>query len=354
MTRRASIIVRSMGRAELSDALASLAAQTHPAIEIVLVDATGGRHPPPPAACGPHAVRFVAGAAPRSRPAAANAGLDAATGDYIGFLDDDDSLDPEHVSVLVAALDAHPGYAVAYSAAREVDGDGALVRIRAEPYSRHLLFQDSYVMLQTALIRQELRRSCRFDPTFDVFEDWDFWIQASAVTDFLQVARETVIYRSSLGRSGLGRGANRDVAVIETYRRRIATKWRAEGERAARELEDCYREAERAFAQRDFSRAQELVRGVLAAYRYHVGALSLAGTLAALSGEFARAAEHFALAAREAPSDPAAHFNLAQALEREGRVNDAIAAYRRVLALSPAHPHAGARLRRLDTSAEQA
>jgi Flp pilus assembly protein TadD len=93
---------------------------------------------------------------------------------------------------------------------------------------------------------------------------------------------------------------------------------------------------------------------VLAAYRHHVGALSLSGTLAALRGEFARAAEHFALAVRESPNDPAAHFNLAQAREREGRVNDAAAAYRRVLALAPAHPHAEARLRRLDTSAEQA
>ena len=34
------------------------------------------------------------GSTPRSRPVAANAGLDAATGDYIGFLDDDDRLEP--------------------------------------------------------------------------------------------------------------------------------------------------------------------------------------------------------------------------------------------------------------------
>jgi len=354
MTKRASIIVRSMGRPELPDALASLAAQTHSNLEIVLVDATGGRHPAPPSACGPHSVLFVEGTVPRSRPVAANAGLDAATGDYIGFLDDDDWLDPAHVSVLVAALEAHPEFAVAYSGAREVDSDGALVQVRAEPYSRFLLFHDSYVVLHSAMFRQELRRSCRFDAAFDVFEDWDFWIQASAVTQFLPVTPETAIYRSSLGRSGLGRGANRDPAVIETYRKRIAAKWRSEGERAARELEDQYGAAERAFAQRDYPRAEGLVRDMLAAYRYHVGALSLAGTLAALRGEFARAAEHFARAARESPDDPATHFNLAQALEREGRVSDAAASYRRVLALAPAHPHAGLRLRRLNNSAERA
>lgn len=353
MTRRASIVVRSMGRPELQEALASLAAQTHPDTEIVLVDATGGRHPPPPPACGAHTLRFVAGTHPRSRPVAANAGLDAATGDYIGFLDDDDWLDPAHVGELVAALDAHPEFAVAYTQAREVDGEGSLVQVRAEPYSRFLLFQDSYVMLQTAMFRQELRRSCRFDAAFDVFEDWDFWIQASALTDFLPVARQTVCYRSSLGRSGLGRGANRDPAVIETYRQRIAAKWMPEAQRVAALLEERYDAAARAFAERDHPRAQALVGDLLAAYRYHVGALNLAGTLAALSGEFARAAEHFALAARESPDDPAAHFNLAQALEREGRASDAAAAYRRVLALAPEHPHAKARLRRLHSTTER-
>jgi tetratricopeptide (TPR) repeat protein len=352
--RRASIIVRSMGRPELRDALASLAAQTYPELEIVLVDATGGRHPPPPAACGAHRVRFVEGTVPRSRPVAANAGLDAATGDYIGFLDDDDALDPAHVSVLVAALEAHPEFAVAYSAAREVDAEGVLVQVRAEPYSRFLLFQDSYVMLQAALFREHLRRGCRFDAAFDVFEDWDFWLQASTLTDFLSVAQETVIYRSSLGQSGLGRGANRDPAVVETYRRRISAKWQAAAERAARELDEAYRAAESAFVQQDHARAEALAGAVLARYGYHPGALTLAGTLAALRGEFARAAEHFALAVRECPSDPDAHFNLAQALERAGRVSAAVAAYRRVLVLAPAHPHAGARLRRLHTSSERA
>jgi len=351
MDKRASIIVRSTGRPELRDALASLAAQTHPELEIVLVDATGGRHPPPPAACGRHAVVFVGGTLTRSRPVAANAGLDAATGDYIGFLDDDDWLDSAHVSGLVAALEAHPEYSVAYSAVREVDIDGAIVHVRAEPYSRFLLFQDSYVMLQSALIRKELLRACRFDVTFDVFEDWDFWIQASAITDFLAVPQETVTYRSSLGGSGLGRGANRNPAVIETYRKRIAAKWQTEGKRALRWLEDRYGAAELAFAQRDHVRAETLVRDVLAHYRYHVGALTLAGTIAAMRGEFAHAAEHFASAVRECPDDPGAHFNLGQALERDGRVDDAAIAYRRVIALEPAHPHAGARLRRINSAA---
>jgi glycosyltransferase involved in cell wall biosynthesis len=348
MAKRASIIVRSMARPELPEALASLAAQSYTELEIVLIDATGGRHPPPPPMCGPHAVRFVAGAAPRSRPDAANAGLDAANGDYIGFLDDDDAVLPGHVSGLVAALDAHPEVAVAYARATEVDGDGVPVGVRDEPFSRVLLFQDSYVMLQAALFRKELRDKCRFDPGFAVFEDWDFWIQASMVTDFLPVAQETVIYRSSLGRSGIGRGPNRDPAIVEAYRQRVAAKWHAEGARAMLDLEQRFDAAKFAFGSGERERAEALVDDVLTRYRYHVGALTLAGTLAALRGDFALACRHFALAVREQPADADAHFNLAQALERDGKADEAAAAYRRVLALVPAHPHARARLAGFD------
>jgi glycosyltransferase involved in cell wall biosynthesis len=350
MARRASIIVRSMARPELSEALASLAAQTHDDVEVVLVDATGGRHPPPPPTCGPHRVLFVGGDAPRSRPVAANAGLDAATGDYIGFLDDDDRLLPDHVSGLAAALDAQPGYAVAYAQATEVGSDGAVVGVRAEPFSRVLLFQDSYVMLQAALFRCELRDTCRFDPAFDVFEDWDFWIQASRVTDFLPVAQRTVIYRSDLGRSGIGRGPNRDPAIVEAYRRRIAAKWRVEGERAMRELQQHFDAASAHFAAGDRARAEAAVREVLGMYRFHVGALVLAGTLAALRGAFPEASSHFALAARESPADAGVHFNLAQSLEREGRADAAAASYRRVLELEPSHPHARVRLAHIEAA----
>jgi hypothetical protein len=44
----ALIIVRSMGRDCLANAVASVAQQTHRPLELVVVDATGGSHPPLP------------------------------------------------------------------------------------------------------------------------------------------------------------------------------------------------------------------------------------------------------------------------------------------------------------------
>jgi Flp pilus assembly protein TadD len=116
-----------------------------------------------------------------------------------------------------------------------------------------------------------------------------------------------------------------------------------------RELEERYDAARSAFGIGDRTRAEFLVGDVLTRYRYHVEALQLAGTLAALRGEFALASGHFALAARESPANADVHFNLAQALERDGKVDEAASAYRRVLALAPVHSHARARLVHLET-----
>ena len=121
-------------------------------------------------------------------------------------------------------------------------------------------------------------------------------------------------------------------------------------ERIALALEERYCAAESAFEKGNRQRAEALAHEVLTRYRYHVGALTLAGTLAALRGEFAVAVAHFEVAVRERPDDADVRFNLAQALDRGGRTTEASAAYRQVLALSPAHPHARARLVRLGTS----
>ena len=46
---------------------------------------------------------------------ARRAGLEIATGDYIAYLDDDDSYRPDHCTLLVQALEAHPEAGFAYS-----------------------------------------------------------------------------------------------------------------------------------------------------------------------------------------------------------------------------------------------
>ncbi|NCC39201.1 MAG: glycosyltransferase family 2 protein, partial [Gammaproteobacteria bacterium] len=102
--RLVSVIVRSTNRAELSDTLASIARQTYPSIEVILVDVAGDGRLSTRDRCGAFALRVASAGWPLGRAAAANLGLDTATGRYAIFLDDDDWFLPEHIEGLVNAL----------------------------------------------------------------------------------------------------------------------------------------------------------------------------------------------------------------------------------------------------------
>src|SRR5690606_20733343 len=82
-----SVIIRSVDRPSLDDAIASVIAQTYPRIEMVVIDATGGRHRRLPDYLPNRSVRLVQSEQPLSRAVAANAGLHAARGDELIFLD---------------------------------------------------------------------------------------------------------------------------------------------------------------------------------------------------------------------------------------------------------------------------
>jgi hypothetical protein len=54
-----SVLIRSMDRDTLAEALAAVASQQTDRIEVLVVNATGRLHRPLPAACGPFPLRLV-------------------------------------------------------------------------------------------------------------------------------------------------------------------------------------------------------------------------------------------------------------------------------------------------------
>lgn len=200
-----SLIIRSIGRPTLEEALASIALQTYPFIEIVVVQALPD-HPSLPTQAGGFPVVAAGGKRRLGRAAAANVGLSAASGALLGFLDDDDWLYPEHVSLLAAALRKEPLAALAYAdveCLRAEDGE-RLYRF-AEPFDPVRLLCENYLPIHASLFRSALvKEGASFDESLDVYEDWDFWVQILEKNPrFIHVPRTTAAYRMAEG-SGFG------------------------------------------------------------------------------------------------------------------------------------------------------
>tara|TARA_R110002072_G_scaffold136124_2_gene278128 strand:+ start:96008 stop:100549 length:4542 start_codon:yes stop_codon:yes gene_type:complete len=194
---RVSIICRTIGRPTLDAALDSVNAQSWSALELVLVDALGTQLQLSPKLREDLLVKIVCTGQPLSRPAAANAGIDAATGDFLLFLDDDDWIAPAHIEKLLTVIRSQSGIQVVYSATQKTHADGALTdEIIAVPFDRNVLRRDNFVPIHAALFSHKLiDAGCRFDTSLDVYEDWDFWLQCAEHTDFLLAGHTGAFYR---------------------------------------------------------------------------------------------------------------------------------------------------------------
>ncbi len=218
-----SVLIRSMDRPQLVDAMQSVAMQTWPRIEMVVVDATGGKHRPLANHYGPFPVRFIAGNTPLTRSQAANVALGHAGGEFACFLDDDDWIAPGHIAGLVGTLRQHPSLIAAYSAALVVLSDGLVVDRYAEPYDPELLHARNYLPIHSVVFRLGALGSSHFDESLEVFEDWDFWLQLSASGPFRLLAQDTAFYRADYGSSSIG--VYKDEGIERTARLNIFRKW---------------------------------------------------------------------------------------------------------------------------------
>ena len=193
-----SIICRSVGRPQLGEALEAAAAQTHRPLEIVLVDAAALGEPAFRQVCAGKPVKLALPESALCRSNAANFGLRRASGEYLMFLDDDDWLAPNHVEHLLHHLMTRRDVDAVYSSTRKTDAAGkATLETFQQPFDRVLLMRDNYIPIHSVLFRRKLiDQGCEFDENFTIFEDWDFWLQASELTEFHHLDRCTAFYRS--------------------------------------------------------------------------------------------------------------------------------------------------------------
>jgi glycosyltransferase involved in cell wall biosynthesis len=198
-----SVIIPTRDRPQLlADALASVARQVRPALEVRVGDDGGGR-----SADGvqvPGLLQLVWLPLDLGQPGAArNAAAAGARGDVLAFLDDDDIWYPDHLEGLVTAFeDPAVGFAWRDSIIirEEVSADGTrreLDRRRlARDWDDARMRSDDYLPPSAWGMRRAVFEALGgFDESFRTSEDWDLVLRAHAVTRVRRVPGATVEVR---------------------------------------------------------------------------------------------------------------------------------------------------------------
>ena len=200
-----SILIRSMDRPTLRAALDSVALQTYPHIEVVVVSAKADGHHALGDWCGRFPLRLIEKAEALQRSQAANSALREAKGKYLIFLDDDDWFEPHHISALVERMCNEADVKAVYSNIQVVGAEGQYRdHVFKEEFNSVRLMADNLIPIHAILFDHCLiEAGCLFDETLDVYEDWDFWLQVSRHTAFSHVD-EVGAYYSASGNSEVG------------------------------------------------------------------------------------------------------------------------------------------------------
>ncbi len=191
-----SVLIRSTNRDFLLEALDSVALQTWPRIEVVVVAAVTN-HRELPARCGAHDLRLIRTDQNLSRSAAANIALREAKGQFLLFLDDDDWLMPSHIRRLVHALQQQPKVLAAYTGVVLVQNDGTpLGQTLDLPFDFARQRAGNLTPIHSVLFKSSvLSKGLSFKESLDLYEDWDFWLQLAQLTIFVHLPGVSAAYR---------------------------------------------------------------------------------------------------------------------------------------------------------------
>jgi GT2 family glycosyltransferase len=210
----------------LGEAIDSVLAQHYPEWELCIVDDGSGQ--PELVA----AVKRYAAADPRIKfePAAENRGISAATnaalamcsGEFVGFLDHDDTLTPDALLRVAQALVADPDLDAVYSDSDKLTLHG----VRADPFLKPdwspVYALGAMYIGHLLVVRRSLAEAAGgFDSSFDTIQDFEFFLRVSERTERIHHIPQTLYHWRAIPGS-IAAGTDQKSGVEELQPRAVS------------------------------------------------------------------------------------------------------------------------------------
>jgi glycosyltransferase involved in cell wall biosynthesis len=221
---RVSVVIPTRNRGTLmAEAVRSVQALAGPDLELEIIVVDNGSTDDTEQVARALGTRYLRATKPGAA-ATRNVGIRAATGDYLGFLDDDDVWLPGHLRPQLALLEARPELAACIGQIIPVDEAG---RPLAAPYPESLpddgdafqAFLSDFPQIGSLVVRTSVRETVGYQDDTHVWgEDWDWFLRIALEHKVGHVPVPAILFRS------------RPVATTaedETHRIRVGTTRRA-------------------------------------------------------------------------------------------------------------------------------
>ncbi len=231
---KVSIIIPCFKQAHfLGEAIDSALTQTHPDLEVIVIDDGSPDHTSAVAAGYVADPRFkYVRQENRGLPAARNRGIEESTGDYLCFLDSDDTFAPTKVARQAALLDADPSLGFVYCDIVTTDEKGCAVpdQFSIASTQRELsgnvfgsLMLGGYFPPHTVMIRRSILDALGgFDPELGGHADYELWLRVSGAGHRAAFVAEALanyrVHGGSMSKDGEHMHATRLATLVKMAR----------------------------------------------------------------------------------------------------------------------------------------
>lgn len=213
-----SIVIRNQNRDTLSKTLESVASQTYPFIEVILLNTSEEAHHFTESSCGKFPVIFIESNQKSNLSAVSDRGLSNSNGKYALFIDDGDWIGPTHIETLIHALEKAPNAILAYSDGIIADEYDREISLITTHHPREYIYVKNFMPTHTVMFHTRAYKllGCRFDPNLAALEDWDFWMQLAQHGKFIHVDSQSAFSLKKL---------SENLAINKEVQQSLLEKW---------------------------------------------------------------------------------------------------------------------------------